>query len=291
MHLFKPHDGRAEEFAKNSAVLTSARVHDVLPEQGVSPVMYVEPKRRHGWIMTVMALGVFATAPISAQVALGAHTLLGQEDGNSTSPALTTPINTATAGSYLLSFSAGYTSNNNAPTDNKGNVWTRLGNPAVYLGYNGVFDVKAFTVRNAVGGAGHQLSIVKNGTTSGELTLPFVEIRNASVLQDVVQNYAATGTTLTSGTVTTTGPAVLIAVWWGDGVGLTHSATPNNGFTIIENFVNLPPGSAVQCVVAAKTVAAAGNYNVSWATSPAQGAPLWLFAFQADSSIFASGFE
>jgi len=31
---------------------------------------------------------------------------------------------------------------------------------------------------------------------------------------------------------------------------------------------------------------------VTWATSPAQGAPLWLFAFQTGSDeIFASGFE
>ncbi len=237
-----------------------------------------------------VALAILFAGPARAQVILGAHTLLGQEDGNSTSPALTLPISTSASASYLLSFSAGYTGNNNLPTDNKGNVWQTLGAPVIYEGYGGAFNVKAFAVANALGGAGHRVSIVKNANQSGELTLPFIEIKNA-LLQQVAQNYAPFGTNLTSASVTTTGPAVLLAVWWGDGGGLVHTAVPNNGFNIIENFVNLPPGSAVQCVVAAKTVSAAGTFNVSWATTPAQGAPLWLFAFQADMGGFVNGFE
>jgi hypothetical protein len=248
------------------------------------------PTIRGPWCVLIVCLLALST-DATAQVVLGAHTLLGQEDGTATSPAVTAPIATAASGSYLLAFSAGYTSNSNGPTDNKGNDWAPLGSPVVYLGYDGAFDVKAFVVRDAVGGAGHQVSIVKNGTQQGELTLPFIEIRNSAVLQDVAQTYAPTGTTLTSGTVTTTGPAVLVAFWWGDGGGLNHSAIPDNGFTIIENFVTLPPGSAVQCVVAVRAVAAAGTYNVHWATTPAQGAPLWLFAFQADPVLFANSFE
>lgn len=242
---------------------------------------------RPGLLMVLIGLA----GPAAAQATLGAHTLLGQEDGRATSPATTPPVTTAATGSYLLAFSAGYASNSNGPSDNKGNVWTPLGAPVVYLGYGGVFDVKAYIVPDAVGGTGHQLSIIKNGTTAGELTLPFIEIRNAAVLQDVAQNYAPTGSTLASGTVTTTGPAVLVAVWWGDGGGLDHSALPDNGFTLVENFVSLPPGSAVQCAVAVRTVDVAGTYSVHWATTPAQGAPLWLFAFQADAVLFANGFE
>jgi hypothetical protein len=245
---------------------------------------------RAQWVYRVVALSVLLVNAASAQALLGLHTLLGQEDGTSVSPALTVPINTAVNGSYLLSFSAGYTGNNNAPTDNKANVWRILGAPVIYEGYGGAFDVKAFVVANALGGAGHQLSVIKNANPSGELTLPFIEIKSA-VLQQVAQNYAPTSTSLTSATVTTTGPAVLVAVWFGDGGGLTHTAVPNNGFNIIENFVNLPPGSAVQCAVATKNVTLAGTYNVTWATTPAQGAPLWLFAFQANVTDFANGFE
>jgi hypothetical protein len=81
--------------------------------------------------------------------------------------------------------------------------------------------------------------------------------------------------------VTTTGPATLIAVWWGDGGVKRMTAVPNNGFAVIDSYLMLPDNSGVQCAVAYKQVAAAGTYNVSWAGAPAQGAILWLLAFQS----------
>ena len=223
---------------------------------------------------------------------LGAHTLLAHEDGNGPSVATTAPIVTAASGSTLLAFSAGYTDNDQPPTDSYANTWTQLGAPVVYRGYNGEFNVTAYLVLHATGGSAHTVSIVKNNVPAGEITVPFVELRDAGVLQSVAVNYPAASSSLTSGDVTTTGPATLIAVWWGDATGLHHSAVPDNGFTIIENFVDLPPMSAVQCVVAARQVSGAGTYHVSWATSPVQGAPLWLLAFQsANDVIFANGFQ
>lgn len=222
----------------------------------------------------------------------GAHTLLGQEDGFGANPAVTAAIDTQPSGSSLIAFSAGYASNSLGPTDNKGNTWLPLGPAEVYRGYNGAFDVKAYVVLDAAGGSGHRLSITKNGVPNGELTLPFIEVRGPAVLHQVARNYPSAATLLTSASVTTTGPATLVAVWWGDAGGLNHSAVPNNGFQVVENFTVLPPNSAVQCVVAVRQVTAAGSYNVSWTTSPAQGAPLWLFAFQStDDAIFAHGFE
>lgn len=222
---------------------------------------------------------------------LGAHVLLGQEDNAGSSPAVTPAIDTRATGSSLIAFSAGFASNSRPPTDNKGNAWTALGPAVVYEGYDSRFDVKAFVSLGARGGAGHQVSIVKNGTAVGEITIPFVEVRDASILKDVARNYPGVGSAQTSGRVTTSGPAVLVAFWWGDGPYLDNIATPNNGFSIIENFVDLPPGSAVQCVVAVRTVAAAGTYDVTWSAAPLQGAPLWLFAFQGQGAIFANGFE
>lgn len=230
--------------------------------------------------------------PSAAASLIGAHTLLGQEDGFGASTAVTAPISTQASGSSFIAFSAGYASNSLGPTDNKGNSWSPLGAPEIYRGYNGVFNVKAFVALAAHGGSGHVVSIIKNGSANGELTLPFIEVRDAAVLHQVARNYPASAALLTSASVTTTGPATLVAFWWGDAGGLTHSAVPNNGFTVIENFVNLPPNSAVQCVVAYRQVSAAGSYNVSWSTSPIQGAPLWLFAFQSTSDvIFGHGFD
>jgi len=225
--------------------------------------------QRHYGIGLILIGMLLGTMPVHAASLLGAHTLVAHEDGHGPSTATTAPITTSIAGSSLLIFNAGYTSNNSAPSDTKGNTWAALGPPVVYRGYDGAFDVKAYLVLNAVGGAGHSVSIVKNGQPSGEITVPFLEIRQAGRLQSIAQNYPDAAGVLQSGTVTTTGPATLIALWWGDASGLQHSAVPDNGFTIIENFVTLPPNSAVQCVVAYKQVPRAGTYQVSWTNTPA----------------------
>ncbi|GAA0717941.1 hypothetical protein [Dokdonella soli] len=220
----------------------------------------------------------------------GSHTLLGQEDQHGISPAVTSPIDTQASGSSFIVFNGGYASNTEPPTDNKGNTWTPLGPPVVYNGYGGAFDIKAYISLSARGGAAHTVSIVKNGYAAGELSLPFVELRNAGILQDIAQNYPAQGPRATSGRVITTGPATLIALWWGDAPHLVNSAIPGNGFTLIDSFVDLPPNSGVQVAVAYRQVGGPGTYDVTWTQSPDQGAVLWLLAFESDF-IFVNGFE
>ena len=215
-----------------------------------------------------------------AATRLGAHVLLAQEEGSGVSPAVSPSIDTQANGSSLLVFNAGHASNDAPPTDSYRNEWAALGPPVVYEGYKGRFDVKAWLALHARGGAAHRVVFDKPGDAEGEITVPFIEIRNAGVLQDVAQTYAPAGTRQASGRVTTTGPATLVALWWGDGAFLRQSARPQDGFAVIANFVRLPPHSAVQCVVAVKQVEAAGSYDVHWNVSPAQGAPLWLLAFQ-----------
>ena len=203
--------------------------------------------RDHGRpvLRALLLLAACSAGCANAASSLGSHTLLGHEDGNSPALAVTAPITTAASGSALVAFSAGYATNDRAPTDNYANTWTRLGDPVVYRGYDGAFDVKAYLARGASGGAGHRVTIEKNSVPAGEITVPFIEIRQGVVLQALAQNYPPAGSTLTSGNVTTTGPATLVAFWWGDAGGLHHSAVPGDGFTIIENFVDLPPNSAV----------------------------------------------
>ena len=214
-------------------------------------------------------------------VHLGAHTLLVQSEGLGASPAVTAPIATQPNGSALIVFNAGYSGNSATPVDSYSNRWKPLGRPVTYgNGYDG-FDVKAYLALSAKGGPNHTVSIAKKANAAGEISVPFIEVRQAGVLQDVAQNYAASGLVLTSGSVTTTGPATLVALWWGDG-GVTRMTTvPNNGFNIIDSFLKLPDNSGVQCAVATRQVAKAGTYNVSWTGAPIQGAILWLFAFQA----------
>ncbi|WDS36894.1 hypothetical protein [Pseudoxanthomonas sp.] len=234
---------------------------------------------------------------------LGSHTLLVQTDGEGVNPAITAPVSTQEAGSSLLVLVGGFASNASLPSDTYGNTWVRRDPVVTYNGYGGRFNTAAYVALSARGGAGHRVRLAKEGEEAGEITAPFIEIRNAGVLQDVAQNYPTpdlmsrlTGKVrhvldganenggradLTSASVTTTGPATLVAVWWGDAYVYRMTAVPNNGFKVIDRFLELPPNSGVQCAVAVRQVDRAGSYQVTWSGTPAQGAILWLFAFQA----------
>jgi hypothetical protein len=246
-----------------------------------------------------------AMPAMQVQPMLGAHTMLTQSEGDGSSPAVTSAMHTQADGSSLLVLVAGHADNNAEPTDSYANTWKRIGEPVTYEGYDGRFNARAYIAIGAHGGRGHTVQVVKNGSPNGEITVPFLEIVHAGKLQDVAQNYPAPGvaaraankltrawqgivgnpdttsTVLTSGTVTTTGPATLVAVWLGDAYIYSMSAKPGDGFKVIDSYLHLPPNSGVQCAVAIKQVDAAGTYSVSWSGTPAQGAILWLFAFQA----------
>lgn len=221
------------------------------------------------------------TLPQNAPV-LGAHTLLAHSEGEGVSPAITAPIETQPAGSTFIVLNGGYAKNGNAPVDNYANRWKRVGSRVVFNGYGGAFDVTAYVAVAGKGGSAHSVRIDKSGYPEGEITVPFIEVRNAGVLKDMAQNYPAPALVMTSGEVTTTGPATLVAVWWGDGGVKTMTTRPDSGFQMIDSYLLLPDNSGVQCAVAYKQVASAGTYHVSWVGSPMQGAILWLFAFQAE---------
>ncbi|WP_243041001.1 hypothetical protein [Dyella sedimenti] len=212
---------------------------------------------------------------------LGAHALLTHSEGMGVTPAISPRLDTQASGSSFLVLSGGYARNDEPPTDSYANRWKRVGERVAYRGYDGAFEVAAYVALDGKGGAAHSVRIDKPGYPQGEISMPLVEIRHAGVLKDMAQNYPQPSLVLTSGEVTTTGPALLVAVWWGD-AGVKHmSARPGDGFTVIDDYLQLPDNSGVQCAVAYRQVAAAGTYRVSWVGSPIQGAILWLFAFQS----------
>lgn len=233
--------------------------------------------------MAVLLAGsASAQTPVAAPPpALGAHTLLTHSEGMGTNPAVTQAIDTQATGSSFLVLNGGYAKNANAPEDSYGNRWKRIGGRPVYNGYDGAFSVSAYVAETGKGGPGHTVRIDKSGYPEGEISVPFIEITHAGNLQAVAQNYPPAGLVLTSASVTTTGPATLVAVWWGDAGVKRMTVKPDNGFTLIDSYLMLPDNSGVQCAVAYRQVDAAGTYRVSWVGAPIQGAILWLFAFQA----------
>ena len=119
------------------------------------------------------------------------------------------------------------------------------------------------------------MEVTKTYNAAGELSMPVVEIRDGQ-LADVGQVYAPQGPRLTSGTVRTKGPALLVAFWWGDGRESRHSAVPGDGFRVVERLTEFRSTTGVQCAVAVREVDQAGKHEVTWETAPSQGAILWL---------------
>lgn len=221
--------------------------------------------------------GAMATEPGPS---LGAHVFLGQGEGLGTDPAVTPPMDTAATGSVFIAFNAGYASNDGSLKDTYGNRWKSLGRAMTYANYGDRFDVKAYVALTAKGGTGHRISIAKAGEPKGELSLPFIEVRNATRVQAFAQNYADPAFEVTSKEITVDGPATLLAFWWGDGGVKRMTATPGDGFTLIDSFLQLPDESGVQGAVAWRQVDKAGTYQVHWTVAPVQGAALWIIAIR-----------
>lgn len=279
-------------------------------QAGFSSFHTCPPRHRAAVLMLLLAFALSAAADDAMPVmqispTLGAHTMLTQSESDGSSPAVTAAIHTQEDGSSFLVLVAGHADNDADPTDSYANTWKRIGDPVTYDGYDGRFNARAYLAIGAHGGKHHTVQIVKAGSPNGEITMPFVEILHAGKLQDVAQNYPTpsvparaanklarawqgmvgspdtTNSLLTSGTVTTTGPATLVAVWLGDAYIYSMTAVPSDGFKVIDSYLHLPPNSGVQGAVAVRQVDAAGTYSVTWRGTPAQGAILWLFAFQA----------
>jgi hypothetical protein len=162
------------------------------------------------------------------------------------------------------------------PTDNKGNApYQQLGATEKYERWPSGTAVFAFP--SARGGANH--SVTTQTPSGDEVTLAAVEVLDSTRIQDVQWNQPLEPP-LTSNSVTTTGPATLIAMWWGDGFpGTPQNAKPNNDFVLLDSNAK-ERDSFVQCAVAFKNVTEAGTYDVTWEPDPSQGAQLWLIAVQ-----------
>ncbi|MGR4871823.1 hypothetical protein ACIPRI_23495 [Variovorax sp. LARHSF232] len=210
--------------------------------------------------------------------ALGAHALSFNRDEVSTPALVASGLSTSTSGSTLLACVGRGLFSADIPTDSAGNVFVQLGVSHTYALWP-KSGTALFACEKAQGMAGHVVSVVKPIITD-ETTMSVVEVTGGGLVRDVQWREVLSGQPLTSASVTTTGPAVLVAWWWGDaGVEENKTAVADNGFTVIDSI--LESGSLVQCAVAVRQVGAAGSYNVTWTATPQQGAQLWLVAVQA----------
>ena len=212
---------------------------------------------------------------------LGAHALAFHRYRIATNPPViaTAPMATAPAGSTILvGVGRGDVRAHVPPTDTKGNApYRQLGETHTYTNWP-KSGTALYAFPSAAGGADHVVRVAT--PPEDEVTLAAVEVREGSRIQAFEWNEVLAGSPLKSRSITTTGPATLIAFWWGDGAFIRHdkTAVPNNGFAVVDAV--LSAGELVQCAVAVKNVSAAGTYDVTWKATPRQGAQLWLVAVQ-----------
>jgi|GEM_PF-393027 len=213
--------------------------------------------------------------------ALGAHVLLTNDETLGTNPATTKAVATQTAGSTLLAVSMGWKTNYATPTDAMANTWTSLGMHLYATADSQTnFYTAVWSAAASRGSAAETLTVAKNDKPTGEVSLALVEVKNGGLIKQVAYAYPTADQATTPGSVTTTGPATLIAIWSGDSWDLNHTAVPSDGFTVFDSYLNLGPTSGVQIALASKSVAAAGTYSVTWAATPKQGAACYLIAIQ-----------
>lgn len=209
---------------------------------------------------------------------LGAHAIAFHRIGDNPSVITTPAMATERTGSTLVvSVGRGDFGAHALPTDNKGNApFTQLGEAHTYTNWPSS-GTALYSFTSMAGGDGH----VVRATTppNDEVTLAAVEVLEGTRIQAAEWREVLAGSPLTSPRVTTTGPATLVAFWWGDaGVAQDKTARPNNGFVVVDSV--LASGELVQCAVAVKNVSAAGTYDVTWTATPTQGAQLWLVAVE-----------
>jgi len=145
---------------------------------------------------------------------------------------------------------------------------------------NGPFYTAMWAAENAKGGQAHTLSADKPSDPADEISLALIEVEHGGSIQDAAYAYTQPGQPMTAGSVTTDGPAMLIAVWGGDGSALQHTAVPGDGFNIIDSYLSLGPTSGVQVAIAVRKVSKAGTYSMTWEATPPQGAACYLIAVE-----------
>ena len=219
------------------------------------------------------------TDPIISNPAIGGHGI-GLDFLGKSSATVQTNSFTSGAGSIILaSVGRGTLADFARATvsDNKGNGnYAQIGIAHAYTNYNSS-GTALYAKVAAAGGAGHIVSTTKP-SASDEVTVIVAEFKNVTTIVDSkwVEDLTSPNT---SARVTTTGPAILAAFWWGDDGNGELNPAVDAGWTVLDHTASLA-SNHVQSASAYKVVAGAGTYSINWTPSTAQGAQLWIVAMQ-----------
>lgn len=212
--------------------------------------------------------------------------------------------NTQTNGSMFL-VSSGQGSDTNSgttPTDNMGNTYTKIGATSFFASFPQSSAASYVASLPSTGGTGHTISGTYGlGLDGGgdEKSLMFVEVIGGTSIVDHSQGeFSPNGSNVvTSASVTTTGPAILVCFCWLNGGvqadGFLHQATPGSGFAQLPLASGLleigNTAGQVQGTTIWKQVSGAGTYTASITTASdggtVEGAVMHLIAVQGSAAL------
>lgn len=220
-----------------------------------------------------------AGSPQTGALSIGSNSVTNLGEYTNSQKLDSKPIDTNAGSTLLVVAAMGKLANLHPPTDNNGDTFTQLLPAHNYAAFWGSGQ-QLFAATNIKGGKG---TIVTESmpNTNDEVSLSVVEIRGAHSISAATVSETPGKGPVTSASVTTKGPAMLVSWWWGDGVLTQISATTSDGWTRIHSLGRAQGDSGmIQTELAAKAVNAAGTYSITWTSNPDQGAVVYLVALE-----------
>ena len=241
-------------------------------------------------IHAAVAALVGSTSTLAGSAARGSviNHALAVDFMNAGGSTLSTPAMTTSATGSIIIASVGRGAISDFATstvsDNKGNGnYTKQGATNAYVGFP-TSGTALYAKINAAGGTGH-IVIASKPTPTDEVTLVTTEVPGVNTIVDSKWNATANAATNTSSTVTTTGPATLVAFWWGeDGSGNLDFSALSTGWTLLDKTSSLA-SNHVQTGSAIRQVAGAGTYSITWTPTTSQAAQLYIVAMQQSVGV------
>lgn len=224
---------------------------------------------------------------LSTSISVLASALTAQKETEGTANYVAT-LGIGTAGVTLLTWDAGRLAILTTPiAANNGNSFTSDFSQAYGNGFTN-YSLRGWHCYAAAGGSNHAATGTKTSSTAEEATIALLALSGGQIgtRKSVVQrtNNGA-GATLTSGTVTMTGPGLLVAVASGDGnVNATApTQTWPGDWTVLQSVAYSSaqaPNGHVPLYLAVKPVSAAGDYSVGIQMTIDEGATIALYGVQ-----------
>lgn len=212
--------------------------------------------------------------------------LLADNEGSGANSRTLAISGVSAAGATLLTWVALRTSIfAGPPTANNSNSYTQVFSQDYGPDFT-QYSLRGYRAYSVTGGSDHDVTVTKSSGDTQEVTIASLAVSGGTIIDSEVVNRTAAGAgaTHTSGTVTTTGPALLVAV--GSGTGDVNSTPPTQTWpgswtvhrSVARGSADAPNGHVP--IYLATRVVGAGDWSVGVQVTINEGIILALYAVQ-----------